>query len=132
MVIREAAILLGNDEKASWDFVDMCRVSISNAYKQNMIVIQELETAYYGNDSYFHLLETGQYREPQHEGDYSGPAAATAVTPIEDAEGNNGGNMDNNVDNDNVEDSVYNDNYNVDVEEIVKAVVDATAVIEDM
>ena len=100
MVRREAAIVLGNDEEASWDFVNMCRACICNAYKQNMLLIRELEKAYYSNDSYFHLVGTGQYHEPQHEGDYRGPAPA-AATQIEGAEGN--------VD-DNVEDSVHNDN----------------------
>ena len=51
--------MLGNDEKALWDFVNICHARMSNAYKQKMLVIDELEKAYYGDDSYFHLVERG-------------------------------------------------------------------------
>ena len=82
----------------------MCYIRMFNGYKQNMLVIHELEKAYYGNDSYFHLVETGQYHELQHEGDYSGPAVV-AATQNEDAEGNDSDNVKDSLDNDNDVDS---------------------------
>ena len=41
------------------------------AYKANMIIIRELKKKHYGSESYYRLVETGQYRAPQFEGDYS-------------------------------------------------------------
>ena len=71
MVRYEAAILLGDDDHASHTFVTECRRRMAAAYKANMIIIRELEKEHYGSESYYRLVETGQYRAPQFEGDYS-------------------------------------------------------------
>lgn len=77
LVQFEAAVVLGNDDSAAWEFVNSCRQRMIRQYKFNMGIIRDIEKAAYGKNSYFRLLECGLYREPQFEGDYSGEAPQT-------------------------------------------------------
>ena len=70
MVRRELVILLGQDDLASLMFVKDCENQMAAEYKTNMAIIRELEMVYYGQNSYYRLVEPGRYRAPRFEGDY--------------------------------------------------------------
>ena len=76
----KAGIVLGNDDAAAWDFVNTCRHKMKCMYKHNMTIIQDVEKARYGKDSYFRLVENGLFVTPKFKCDYSGQA------PLSDAE----------------------------------------------
>ena len=72
LVQQEVTILLGDDEQASWTFVDKCRNQMAETYKSNMMIIRDFEMTHYGDNSYYWLVENGRYSPPQFEGDYTG------------------------------------------------------------
>ena len=69
MVKRELAVLLGSSDSASRKLVRKCRKRMIKAYKANMAIIRELEIEQYGENSYYRLMESGQYRIPRFEED---------------------------------------------------------------
>jgi len=56
----------------SWKFVEHCRRRFKRAYKRNMALVQILEREYYGENSFYHLQDLGQYTEPTYEEDEEG------------------------------------------------------------
>jgi hypothetical protein len=73
-VRQDAEILLDADERRSWKFVEGCRSRMAAAFKKNMQLIRELEKECFGENSYYALKESGKYRFPKFEGDFSGDA----------------------------------------------------------
>ena len=69
MVRKELAVLLGPNDYASRKLVKKCRKRMIKAYKDNMVIIRELEIELYGENSYYRLIESGRYRAPRFEGD---------------------------------------------------------------
>ena len=60
-----------------------------------MQIIRKFEKEYYGHDSYFYLMKTGQYCELQHEDNYSGPLVTAATIQIDNTNGKDSDNVDN-------------------------------------
>ena len=115
MVRIEASRVLGIDDKAAWNFVDMCRARMTRQYKHNMTIVRELEKAHYGINSYFHLVEQGLFQEPQFEGDYSYHPDAVPNDNIVEAPNtavNNEGDIDTNADLEEMELEIQGVSYN--------------------
>ena len=77
----EASIVLGEDDTATWEFVNSCRHRMARLYKHNMSIIWSVEKSSFGKNSYYQLVENGLFKTPEFEGDYSGQA------PYSDTEG---------------------------------------------
>ena len=69
MVRKELADLLGPNDSASRKLVTQCRQRMIKAYKANMVIIRELQIELYGENSYYRLIESRQYRALRFEGD---------------------------------------------------------------
>ena len=69
MVKKELAVLLGPSDPASRKLVKTCRKRMIKAYKANMVIIRELETELYGENSYYRLIESRRCCAPRFEGD---------------------------------------------------------------
>lgn len=66
-VLADRDILLGSDDRASWRFVQDCRVRLKAAYKENMVFVRQLERQAYGEHSFYNLVDSGKYKEPTYE-----------------------------------------------------------------
>lgn len=77
MVEHEAAIVLGEDDAAAWEFINSCRRRMAHLYKHNVNIIQSIKKDSFRKNSYFRRVENGIYREPQFEGDYSNQAPSS-------------------------------------------------------
>ena len=78
-VENAASIVLGNDDAAAWEFVKACRHRMKRTYKDNMIIIRDVDKTRYGKDSYFRLVENSLFVTPKFECDYSGQAPLSNV-----------------------------------------------------
>ena len=65
--IVERNWLLGPNDEAAWKFVKGCRRRMKKTFRANMGLVRELEKEYYGENSFYYLHETGQYKAPTHE-----------------------------------------------------------------
>ena len=81
----EASIVLGEDNTATWEFVNSCQRHMARLYKHNMSIIWSVEKSSFGKNSYYYrLVENGLFKTPGFEGDYSGQAPYSDTEDEED------------------------------------------------
>jgi len=59
VVLKEAAMVLGTDDKAAWTYVNSVRKAIIDSWSKHFNLVKEAEKAAFGQKSYFGFIESG-------------------------------------------------------------------------